>query len=59
MDTLDLISSNDGVLQNGAVLEDEDGIGVTALCTRRSDPLSARFAQQERRLLVLARLTSS
>jgi hypothetical protein len=59
MDTLDLVGSNDGVLQDGAVLEDEDGIGVTALCTRRSDPLSARFAQQERRLLEAARLTSS
>lgn len=59
MDTLDLVGSNDGVLQDGAVLEDEDGIGVTALFTRRSNPLSARFKQQERQLLDPARLTSS
>jgi hypothetical protein len=59
VDTLDLVGPDDGVLQNGAVLEDEDGIGVTALCTRRPDPLLARFAQQERRILDAARLTSS
>lgn len=31
MDTLDLVLADDGVLQGGAVLEDEDGVGVAAL----------------------------
>lgn len=31
MDTLDLVLADDGVLEGGAVLEDEDGVGVAAL----------------------------
>lgn len=31
VNTLDLVSANDGVLEGGTVLEDEDSIGVTAL----------------------------
>lgn len=31
VDTLDLVSTDDGVLEGGAVLEDEDGVAVAAL----------------------------
>lgn len=31
MDTLDLVLADDGVLEGGAVLKDEDGVGVSAL----------------------------